>query len=278
MNYYEHHIGDFDQATAHLTACEDGIYSRLLRRYYATEKPLPADVGAVQRLVRARAKDEKQAVIDMLNEFFVLRDSGWHQPRCDLEIARYCDGEPERAIRKANEDNRVKRHRDERSKLFKTLTDAGQHAPWNIGMNELRGLVEKLVTAPETTTVTQPATAPVTPATATQTPDTRHHLPDLPSEESTPSEKPEKQNGKARKRSLPNGFEISDRVRTWAERKGFDRLEAHFESFVRKCRAKDYQYVDWDEGFMGAITDDWAKLRSGKIDIQALAATLEDGV
>lgn len=32
MNYYEHHIGDYDQATAHLTACEDGIYGLTARR------------------------------------------------------------------------------------------------------------------------------------------------------------------------------------------------------------------------------------------------------
>ena len=44
MNYFEHHIGDYDEATSHLTAREDGIYSRLIRKYYAKERPLPADV------------------------------------------------------------------------------------------------------------------------------------------------------------------------------------------------------------------------------------------
>lgn len=91
MNYYEHHIGDFDQATAHLTACEDGIYSRLLRKCYSTEKPLPADLPALQRLVRARTREEKAAVQAMLDEFFELQADGWHQKRCDEEIARYQD-------------------------------------------------------------------------------------------------------------------------------------------------------------------------------------------
>lgn len=89
MNYYEHHIGDYDQATSHLTACEDGIYSRLIRRYYATRKPLPEDLAAVQRLVRARSKEEKKAVGDMLAEFFNIQADGWHQSRCDEDIARY---------------------------------------------------------------------------------------------------------------------------------------------------------------------------------------------
>lgn len=91
MNYYEHHIGDYDEATSHLTACEDGIYSRMIRKYYATEKPLPADINQVQRLVRARTREEKQAVKTILEEFFCLADDGWHNWRCDEEIARYQD-------------------------------------------------------------------------------------------------------------------------------------------------------------------------------------------
>ena len=91
MNYYEHHIGDYDEATAHLTACEDGIYSRLIRKYMATERPLPTDIKVLQRLVRARTRDEKSAVQTVLDEFFELRDDGWHQHRCDETIERYLD-------------------------------------------------------------------------------------------------------------------------------------------------------------------------------------------
>ena len=110
-------------------ACEDGIYSRLIRKYYATERPLIADIAKLQRLVRANSRAEKQAVVDVLEEFFHLEDDGWHQDRCDEVIAAYLAGEPEREVKKANEDNRLKRHREERARLFKLLTDAGQHAP-----------------------------------------------------------------------------------------------------------------------------------------------------
>lgn len=89
MNYFELHIGDFDKATAHLTACEDGIYGRLMRRYYDTEMALTADVKSLQRFVRARSRDEREAVPAMLEEFFVLEADGWHHKRCDEEIARY---------------------------------------------------------------------------------------------------------------------------------------------------------------------------------------------
>jgi uncharacterized protein YdaU (DUF1376 family) len=91
LNYYEHHIGDFAEATAHLSFVEDAAYSRLIRKYYAQEKPLPTDIKAVQRLVGARSKDEREAVESVLNEFFDLQADGWHQARCDAEIARYQD-------------------------------------------------------------------------------------------------------------------------------------------------------------------------------------------
>lgn len=89
MNYYEHHIGDYAQATAHLSFVEDAAYSRLIRKYYAEEKPLPGDLKAVQRLAGARTKEERQAVADILEEFFEQESDGWHNKRCDAEIARY---------------------------------------------------------------------------------------------------------------------------------------------------------------------------------------------
>lgn len=180
MNYFEHHIGDYAEATAHLTFVEDAAYSRMIRKYYATEKPLPADVKAVQRLVGARTKEEREAVATVLEEFFILADDGWHNARCDAEIARFRDGEPEREAKKANEDNRLKRHREERARLFKVLTDNGLHAPWNIAMAELRAMVKALPdTGVDTPVPPLPATAPATPATATQTPDTNTHTPVL---------------------------------------------------------------------------------------------------
>lgn len=174
MNYYEHHIRDYDAATAHLSWDEDQAYTRLMRWYYRKEKPIPADLKEACRQVRATSKVQREAVETVLHEFFILRDDGWHQETCDLVIAEFKSGEPEREARKANEENRLKRHRDERAKLFKTLTDAGEHAPWNIKIEELRELVKnvsggKTETAPETKPAT-PATAPATPATATQTP------------------------------------------------------------------------------------------------------------
>jgi uncharacterized protein YdaU (DUF1376 family) len=99
--YYEHHLGDYAEATSHLSFIEDAAYCRMIRKYYATEKPLPADIKAVQRLVGAHTKEERQAVDDVLKEFFELRDDGWHNARCDAEIEHYQDKQA-KAKRSAN--------------------------------------------------------------------------------------------------------------------------------------------------------------------------------
>lgn len=182
MNYFEHHIGDYAEATSHLTFVEDAAYHRLMRKYYAKEKPIPSDLKQAQRLVGARTKEERDAVQAVLEEFFSLEEDGWHQKTCDEAIEKYLSGEPEREVKKANEDNRLKRHREERAKLFKIITDAGEHAPWNIGTKELRDLANRIQnggpdTAGETVPATRPDTAPATPATATHTPIPNTHTP-----------------------------------------------------------------------------------------------------
>lgn len=65
---------------------------------------------------------------------------------------------------------------------------------------------------------------------------------------------------RAAKHPLPAGFEISERVSRWAAEKGYGNLEQHFEHFVSKSKSKGYEYADWDEGLMGAIRENWAKL------------------
>lgn len=60
-----------------------------MRKYYATEMPLPKDIKQVQRLIGARSKEERAATESVLKEFFTLQDDGWHNTRCDEEVARY---------------------------------------------------------------------------------------------------------------------------------------------------------------------------------------------
>lgn len=100
-----------------------------------------------------------------------------------------------------------------------------------------------------------------------------YHLPASPSE--APSEPLRSQNrtdqkqkqspsaAKSRQTSMPEGFEISERVWTWATEKRYREAEvrANFDSFVSYVKRKGPKYVDWDEALMTAIREDWAKVR-----------------
>jgi uncharacterized protein YdaU (DUF1376 family) len=86
VNYYKRHIGDYAAATRHLSLLEHGVYTILMDVYYSSEKPLPAELRDVQRLVGARSEEEREAVRVVLEEFFDQTADGWHQGRCDLEI------------------------------------------------------------------------------------------------------------------------------------------------------------------------------------------------
>lgn len=64
------------------------------------------------------------------------------------------------------------------------------------------------------------------------------------------------------KTTLSADFVVSDRVKTWAAEHGFGQLDEHLDAFRRKATAKGYTYVSWDDAFMEAIREDWAKLRN----------------
>lgn len=87
MIYYKRNLGGYAKATRHLSLLEHGVYCMLLDVYYTTEKPLPVDARAVYRLVGARSDEERSTVDTVLSEFFTSAPDGFHQPRCDEEIA-----------------------------------------------------------------------------------------------------------------------------------------------------------------------------------------------
>ena len=90
MNLYLRHIGDFNNATRHLTRVERSVYSDAIELYYDTEQALQcADIGKLERRLLCVTDDEKQALKDVLSEFFVLTDAGYTHSRCDAEIAKY---------------------------------------------------------------------------------------------------------------------------------------------------------------------------------------------
>lgn len=89
MHYYQHNINDFNNATIHLSEIEECMYHRALAWYYSNEKPLPRDKEKTYRFLRAKTAALKKAVDMVLEDFFTLEDDGYHQSRCDEEIAAY---------------------------------------------------------------------------------------------------------------------------------------------------------------------------------------------
>lgn len=76
-----------------------------------------------------------------------------------------------------------------------------------------------------------------------------------------PAPAPTKKKTEDRKVAIPENFEISERVRVWAAKGGYTQIEQHLDAFKRKCKAKGYKNISWDDAFMEAIREDWAKLR-----------------
>ncbi|MEG2433322.1 MAG: helix-turn-helix domain-containing protein [Acinetobacter sp.] len=99
------------------------------------------------------------------------------------------------------------------------------------------------------------------------------HEPETPPQ----SDKPKQiKKTKSIKTGLPENFEISTQVQTWAAQKGFDQLDQHLENFLLVCEAKGYQYANWDAAFKTAIRDDWAKLRTPRFQNASQLPTKKD--
>ncbi len=89
MYYYSKHIGDYRSATAHLDLLHHGVYQYLMETCYMNEQPLPIEVAKVCRLCGARTQEEKEAVQNVLEEFFTLTEGGWVNSRVQKEINAY---------------------------------------------------------------------------------------------------------------------------------------------------------------------------------------------
>ncbi len=68
---------------------ERGAYTALLDQYYAREAPLPLERDEIYRLAAANSAAERKAVDYVVGRYFTQEDDGWHQKRCDAELASY---------------------------------------------------------------------------------------------------------------------------------------------------------------------------------------------
>lgn len=87
MHYYSREVKDYSSQTMHLSLLEHGVYVRLMDIYLVNETPIPD--ATKYRLCSARTSEEKNAVNNILAEFFFLSDGFWRHPWCDKAIAKY---------------------------------------------------------------------------------------------------------------------------------------------------------------------------------------------
>lgn len=137
MNFYKRHVGDIGKSCGHLSQGQMGAYDLLLDWVYGNEKPLPPNMEAIYRIGRAVTKPERDNVVAVLGEFFVLADEGYTQKRASEEIAK--------ANAQADTNRRIADEREARRRATKEART--EHEPLN-----------------ESCTKRQPS----------QTPDTRH--------------------------------------------------------------------------------------------------------
>ena len=91
MHYYQHNIADYRKDTTHLTLLEHGIYRQMLDQFYLDEKPLPLEEDKLFRLFNARTEDEKNAIKNVINDFWSKTEDGYVQGRSKTEIELYKD-------------------------------------------------------------------------------------------------------------------------------------------------------------------------------------------
>jgi len=79
-------IDDYDAATSHLTAAEDGVYGRLLRLAWRTPGcSLPNDHAWIARKIRLSAEDFETVAKPVLDEFFKVQRGRLTQKRLKAE-------------------------------------------------------------------------------------------------------------------------------------------------------------------------------------------------
>jgi len=274
MNFFKKHIGDWIRDTAHLSAVEEGIYSRLIDQYYSREKPLPVDIKAACKLARASSKNDRLAVSYVLDSYFTLTENGYTHDRCDSEIKYY--------VANANKNlaNGKLGGRPRKTSMKSTEPET----QWvNSGLC--------LGSVLETQTIRQPLTTNQEPLTTNQEQDLKTEGQDLKTEGQdlktegqdlknptppktsflcppTKKNDPESVAKKPRKKQktlLPENFVVSDAVQDWADRHGYgaERVSSNYAKFVLWAAAGGKEYVDWDAALQGAIRDDWACRSAG---------------
>lgn len=235
MFYFKFHIGDYRRETQHLTLLEHGVYMTLMSTYYTSEQPLPKDERQLLRLAGARTDEEKQAVLDIVNEFFIPTETHWVHSRIDFELSEY------HSKAEANRENGKKGGRPKKNAPQKPNDNQS-------GFNPLKNKTQLV-------SETKPNDNPN--ITLTNKPINQLTNEPIIKDIGT-SDKPKK--SKSVMKTLPDDFDISEQVRKWASENNHHNLEIHLDRFIEYAKSNGKKYADWDTAFKRAVREDWGKV------------------
>jgi uncharacterized protein YdaU (DUF1376 family) len=98
MHYYQFNVADYRKSTQYLSFLEHAIYRTLIDTYYLDESPLCGDDAKLMRLHSIRTEEEIEAFKVVIEDFFTLKDDGYHHEKCDEVLSKiYAKSEKARA-------------------------------------------------------------------------------------------------------------------------------------------------------------------------------------
>lgn len=234
MNFYKHHIGDYDADTSHLSWHEDLAYSRLLRLYYRSERPIPTDISQACRLVRAVSKQERQAVNAVLREYFRLHDDGWHNKRCDEELTKWAE-QSDTNRRIASEREQQRRARIAEKAATNRVTNRAISGNEPLHESSTFNMVER---KPNQKPEPEPEPERTLRAGSDSPKDGEPPIP--PKTRKKPATK------------CPEGFAVTDEMYGWANTRGLQAhdVEQETEKFLLYHGSKGSLFSDWHQAWM----------------------------
>lgn len=221
MNFYKHHIGDYQKKTATLSILEHGVYLLMLQHYYATEEPLPKG-RELYRMLRAESKADREAIDKVAARFWTETDAGLVNKRATEEIEKAA---LQRAI------NAELGKRGGRPRKTESVIE------------------NKTETKTESVSETEPIGEPN--RNPSQTPDSRlqtNLIPPTP----LPGGLPPRGRRKQPVRPCPAEFEVTDDMLAWAVDEGVpdESVMLATERFLGHHRAKGSMFADWSAAWM----------------------------
>lgn len=132
MHYHQRNTNDYARMAGHLTFIEHGALTLITDWIFSHRKPLPAEKEEIFRQIRPRNSAEKTILLKVLEEFFILTDSGWITEKIAEEIADY-----EEKSAKASKSALIRWEKERNAKAMRTHSEGTADAHAN-GMQRAR--------------------------------------------------------------------------------------------------------------------------------------------